>query len=279
MDSNIYSIATKIHASSKYRGLYFKTIERVVEDSLKRYSDPKLAEAKARLQLHQIWGAYYKTKAKFPKLLKNFEKDLQESKAFKESILPLLKIHASVDERLNEYETIYNFILENVGKVESISDYGCGFNPILFMSYWNSYPINYLACDIDSEELDFIVKIYKIAKKYGYVDNLDLKTQASDLYVDNLFKSQIIFLFKIVPVLLQQSPERFAEVLGSLDCEFLVVTFPIESLSGKNKGMEKFYSELFEKYVDKLSKHKKISIKKQIFSNELLYIIKYNIAN
>ena len=77
-------------------------------------------------------------------------------------------------------------------------------------------------------------------------------------------------MFKLVPVIEAQSPGRSLELMKGLNAEYIVVTYPVKSLRGKSKGMEKNYSESFERMI---SGNFNI-IGRKVVGNELVYIIR-----
>jgi hypothetical protein len=83
------------------------------------------------------------------------------------------------------------------------------------------------------------------------------------------FSSQYIFLLKTLPCLEQQKKGITKEILDCLDFEYLVVSFPTRSLTGKKKGMDEFYGNAFRGLMDERGwQHKSFEI-----PNELFFVI------
>ena len=60
------------------------------------------------------------------------------------------------------------------------------------------------------------------------------------------------------------------EILSDMNFGVAIISFPLKSLSGKNKGMEEFYSNFFETNLPE-----EISmLDKQVIGNELFYAVK-----
>ena len=79
---NRNKILEKILNSSKYRGIYRPTVERIVDELEGRYPEKELEKA-VRNKMHQVWGAYVK-KLNLGKLGQTFSNciKLEKNKVF-----------------------------------------------------------------------------------------------------------------------------------------------------------------------------------------------------
>ena len=84
----------------------------------------------------------------------------------------------------------------------------------------------------------------------------------------------LALLCKLIPVIEAEKPGRGFGLANSLDADALVITFPLKSLSGKEKGMYGNYSATFEKSLSegKLSNFRLINSGR--IGNELVYVCK-----
>src|SRR4051812_10164109 len=119
------TIVNQILESKKYKDIYRKTIERIVEDAVNRYGEKK-AEDKAKELLHQVWGSFYSTRPDFAKLLEKFSSlELPEDDydyALLKQVDDLLRIHASTVERMKFIDDFYAQIFAKTGIPKSIQD-------------------------------------------------------------------------------------------------------------------------------------------------------------
>lgn len=271
-------IAQKIFQSKKYQSIYPKTIERIVEDCLNKYSE-KEVEKKARQLLHQIWGAYFPARPDFKKLLKKFEENIKivggptshklNSQEVKEALLPLLKLQSSTKERIPALNDFYKEIFKVTGKPKTIVDLGSGLNPLtwFWMKPHLSPKTRYSAFDIDKNQAEFLKSIFKI------LNINQVKIGLGDILTDEFRKTDVAFFFKVLPLLEHQQKGSSLNALQKQNSKFLVVSFPTKSISGRQKGMVDFYSKQFQDLV----RNQPWQTKKLLFKNELVFIIKKGI--
>lgn len=202
-------LIAKIAASKKYRALYPKTIERVVKNVLIKHSaDEDEAGKKARNLLHQIWGIFYPTRPDFPKLLETFKSEIKAGKNIKEAILSILKLHASTKERIPLLNDFYEKIFQITGKPKTILDLASGLNPLTY--FWLPEGIKCHAYDIDREQAEFLTSIFNFLE----IDNV--KIGLGDVFIDQFPKADIVFLFKILPLIRQQQKTKSLPEIHSL---------------------------------------------------------------
>jgi len=261
-------IADKILHSRKYRSLYPKTVERVVESCLLKYP-LKVAEKEARNLLHQIWSAYYFGyfgRPKFDKILSTIKNDIEKGIAVKEALMPVLELHSSTRERKSILESFYKEIFRVTGYPQSITDYACGLNPLTIP--WMGLPKNteYTAYDIDTGEIKFIDDVFSLLKIQK------AKAIVGDLFIDLPQKTDVVFMFKVLPLLEKQQHGSAIEIIEKQKCRYLVVSFPTKSISGKERGMIGFYCEQFEKSAKTSGWH----AEKLLFPQEIVFVVKRN---
>ena len=243
--------------SSKYYMLYPPLVERILAEESKK-KDPEKA---AKTRLHQLFGAYVQGNAH-----KKAAAILKTGPAPEK----ILALHASTKERLPTLTEFYSFIAAHTGSPESITDLGCGFNPFSIPLMPVEFVKNlkkYNAYDIDMRTRDLL---------NGFFLTLGLPSSAccTDLAAETpQVEADITFMFKLLPVLDAQIPGRGYELAGELNTRFLVITYPLKSLGGREKGMERNYSEAFEsaEAAGKFGIYKKTAHIR--IGNELVYIL------
>jgi 16S rRNA (guanine(1405)-N(7))-methyltransferase len=179
-------------------------------------------------------------------------------------IYKVLELHSSTKERLKDIKEIYAFLSLFITEETSVMDIGCGFNPFA-VSLLHKSPKEYYGYDINIELIELINRYFEMNNLPSYkAEVLDIITETPRQ------KTDIVLLFKLFPLLQQQKKNRTWTLLDELEFKTAIISFPLKSLSGKNKGMESFYSSMFE---DNLP-NKYAIIDKKAFSNEIFYVIR-----
>jgi len=277
--------------TAKYNMLYPPLLARIyAEEKNKDSKDPTKA---AKTRLHQMFGAYVQGNAhkKAIGLLESgFCRDefqthpditecdviqrngcesfpTNENIAAKEVAASIMKLHASTKERLPYLEKFHGFIGKHTGNVETIMDLGCGFNPFS-VPYLVTHNLKiYYAYDIDMRTKD-------ILNRFFASQNLPQSADCRDLIVETpTEKVDLAFMCKLVPVLEAQATGRGFELARQLDTKFLVITYPLKSLGGRNKGMGKNYAAQFEKAQDAGALDKYAIVAGEEIGNELVYVL------
>ncbi|MCL2605035.1 MAG: hypothetical protein FWD90_11210 [Defluviitaleaceae bacterium] len=244
----------------KYTYLYPPLVERILAEEAAR-KDPDKA---AKTRLHQLYGAY--VQPAMYKKAKTILSAAEQAKA-EERHSPsheaesLLRLHASTRERLPHCLDFYRFIFEHVPPPESIVDLGCGFNPFsLPFLYEAGSGIQvklktYRAYDICTQQAELINRFFILHNLPPDAECLDLAatpdSESLILSSESLIpNSELVFMFKLLPVLEAQSSGGGFRVVRGLTSKHLVITYPLKSLGGKEKGMARHYRHTFQTAYD-----------------------------
>lgn len=221
-----------------------------------------LKQLKARL--HQTVLAYEAD----AKALKKLSERLDEAAAsgrdhVKQAALYGLSLHASTKERGFDIERFYPQLLEGIC-VKSILDLGCGLNP-LFLP-WMGLPedVRYLAFDASSACGLAVSSFFRAWGANGSFSQCDLSSGVPEAEAD------LALMMKLIPTLDRIKPGLGMEVLEKVSAPITAVTFPTRSLGGRDKSMERNYSESFEAELNKRGwPYSRIGI-----GRELAYIVR-----
>lgn len=262
-------IVENIKKSKKYRAVYIKTIERIVADCIVRFGE-KRAEKEAKNLLYQVWGAFYTTRPDFSKILNKIKieteklqsTDLQNAD-LKKIILPILQLQSSAQERVEILEEFYKKIFEITGAPSLIIDQACALNPLTIP--WMALPENvkYLAYDIDEEQTKFLNDAFNL------LGIKNAKAETKDILSDNFDYADVVFMFKLLPCLDHQKKKCSLEILKAQKCKFMVISFPIKSIGGKEKGMTEFYRNSFKLLIEK----ENWKVSELLFESELVFVV------
>lgn len=259
----IYDIINEIIVSKKYSGIDKSVVERISIEMSKRYKKSKELIKAIKNELHIINASFFDSDSHklANELLTNATENVPNDCHLSETILSL---HTSTEERSACLNEIYSvFLGKYIYATTSIIDIGCGFNPFA-LPFYHELPNEYHALDINTETINLVNKYFSFFHKNGY--NADILDVVSN---NPTIQGSLVFLFKIIPLIEQQKKGRSIQFLQSMSFEKAVVSFPIKSMSGKNKGMEQYYSSFFEELI----KNVYVVIEKKVIGNELFYVI------
>lgn len=218
--------------------------------------------------LHQVWKSFFiGGNINYKKILKNVRKKLEEGENPKQIFNHIMNFHTSTKERMTDLEGLYQIVFEKTGKPHSILDIGCGFNPLTTL--WMDLPAGskYHAIDIDINEISFFDELFSLIPT-----DFETSFEAADAFeAANLEteKYDVVFMFKLLPVLELQEKGSVLKILKEIKSKFIVISFPTRSLSGKNVGMKDFYAGFYEPIFQQLDRN----FEALEFPNELVYIL------
>jgi 16S rRNA (guanine(1405)-N(7))-methyltransferase len=240
--------------SKKYKYIYEPTVRRTVEKFVDRYS-PKELEKNVKRELHRIWGSFL-SRPDFDKLFKKVRDRVDSGEDELRVINDLLLLQSSTKERRGILGSFYKEIFNITGIPNKVVEYGCGINALTYPYMGND--IEYIGFDIDRELIDFLNSVFKLFSFKG-------GCRLGDVLLMDFEDSDITFLLKLLPLL----DKRELSILESIPSEFIVVSYPTESISGKNVGMVDNYRDSFNSLV----KDKGWDIDELLFDKELVFVV------
>lgn len=252
------TVLDSIKTSKNYKDICDKTIEKLIEQESPKYKKNKDIEQSVRTKLH-LWAKMF-----FSDFKKSQKALLDGENTDRDFYLQVIKRHCSTTERFEFLEEFFDDILSQCENADSIIDIGCGFNPIAYICFAKKHVKNYFAFDIVGECIDFLNLCFKDLKKDYVAEVLDASQDIPKNKVD------IVFLFKILPLLEQQKQGKAKEVVNAIDAKKFVITYPTKTLGGKNVGMYNKYSEDLKSLCEYCNA--KIVFEKE-YKNEIMFII------
>ena len=244
--SELEAFVNKIKASRKYRDICEDTIRDVIEKTLPKYRRTKEAIKAARAKLHRIQAAYLGSVPSRDELDALGRAYLQgDMEGVKAICLELMHGHASTRERLPILDRFYKEIFAVTGVPKRILDVACGVHPLSIP--WMDLPgdVVYWAYEIDDRLVNYLNM---------YFDAIGFERSQAQLQdvirTPPAEAGDIAFVMKMVPCLERREKGASIRLLKNLKVRYLVVSFPIKSLSGRSKHMPSFYSQAFSDMVD-----------------------------
>ena len=251
-------IAAEIKRSKKYANVDHAVVERIAAEIIPKYAKQKDILKAVKKELHIIHESFlheqYHAKAEG---LLSAQPKLDQALA-----LQLMALHASTKERLGQAAEIYEHISQYVTHETCVVDIGCGFNPFA-LPFFRQPPKNYHAFDINSATIQVLNDYFNLAGLPYHAEICDAVAQTPGV------RGDVLFMFKLFPLLERQKKGRAFELLHALGCKTSLVSFPLKSASGKEKGMEAFYTAQFERGLPS-----NLAIIERVkFTNELFYVV------
>lgn len=242
MSELLEKLVNQVQDSAKYRLILKDLVENIARNELSKGRSWKGTVKAVRNKLHQVGGAYQPLGIDYEQLnseLKSLPHDLKSPEA-KRFLIQTMGLHASTRERLQIMDQFFHETLSSLAPITSILDVACGLNPLALAWMPVSDSVQITVCDIYTDQMDFLNAYFEHFHINGKAYCCDLTQQIPSE------KTQVAFVLKTIPCLEQIDKNIGSKLIESLPSENLLVSFPAQSLTGKQKGMRQFYSEHFQ---------------------------------
>ncbi len=270
--ADLDQIVSAVASSKKYRSICADTIRRIAARELAVHGNVKAAVKATKRRLHQVYGA--------------FEYDLDHDAAYRQletayrqgsdceikaACRHVLGLHSSTRERLSILDRFYPAIFGLTGQPSSLLDVGCGLNP-LALPWMGLVPrqgsgqaagTRYLAFDIDAARIRFLNRYLSLAGFEPLARCQDVLSHPPDDEAD------VALLLKMSPTLERQEPGATLRLMERLRVSYVVVSFAVKSLSGREKGMLDHYQRQFLA----LARGRQWSMEEMVFETELVLVV------
>ncbi|WP_420645339.1 16S rRNA methyltransferase [Candidatus Leptofilum sp.] len=256
-------LTAQILASSKYREIAPDLVRRIGAQELEKRRSLKEAVKATKNKLHQVGGAYQQTKLNYEKSLEMLRETAVSHPNFRTTCHQLMQAHASTRERLLMLDEFYQTILANLPPIHTVLDLACGLNPLAYP--WLPLPkeVQFTAVDIYSDMLNFIQAFFEIARINGRTQQRDIIGNPPTDEFD------LILLLKTLPCLEQVDKNAAANLVGSLNGRYLLISYPTQSLGGRGKGMVENYTQQFQA----LANGRNWRVQRFEFATELAFLV------
>lgn len=246
-------IISEIKKKRELSGIDDSVVGEAIKEYLFRHNFSDVSSSKTlkivvkdiRAQLRRCSGRFQASSAKRIKLLKE------------DNLKGLLESHSSSKERLEAYPRIKE-IISNLN-VHSILDLGCGLNPLALASPG----IFYYASDIKSDELEIVRAFFEKHQIPGKVFVHDIRK-----INEPLPQADLVLLLKVLDVVEHRRHKLSEEILKSLNCKYLLISFPTKTLSGKPMNHPQ------RGWIERLLSRLGYTFKYFFTKNEAFYLVK-----
>jgi 16S rRNA (guanine(1405)-N(7))-methyltransferase len=237
-------IVAAVTSSKKYRTICVDTVRRIAEQEMSRHDSLKAATKATKRRLHQVYGAFeqaFDDDTALQRLAAAYQAG--SAAEVKAACRELLALHSSTRERLPILDRFYPALWAVTGRPASVLDLGCGLNPLALP--WMDLPgdARYVALDIDAGRVAFLNRYLALAGLESLARCQDLLTHPPQDPAD------VALLLKTSPSLERQAPGATLHLLDQLQTTFVVVTYAVKSLAGREKGMVAHYRQQFHEHI------------------------------
>jgi 16S rRNA (guanine(1405)-N(7))-methyltransferase len=255
-------VVTGVLKSARYRQVDPGLVRSLAQDEVDRRRSLKEAVKAVKDTLHQAGGAYLETKMAYAAWLEELHAAYQEAEV--SSRLALRKVmshHASTRERLPILDDFYAACLGGLPPIRSVLDIACGLNPLAIPWMGLAPGASYHAVDIYQDMMAFLDAALAFMPVLHRVETRDVIAACPDQPVD------LALVLKTIPCLEQIDKSAGERLLGAIQAQVMLVSFPLRSLGGREVGMAVNY----EKHFLSIARNKPWKIERFSFSNELVF--------
>jgi 16S rRNA (guanine(1405)-N(7))-methyltransferase len=244
-ERQIEHIVQAVFASPRYCHLHEGAVRNVARQEAKKQRSLAETIKATKSKLHQVSGAYLNRGAHYADWLKMLRAaaatgDQEHIRAVCSTIM---HAHASTRERLPILETLYQETLGSLGPVRSVLDLGCGLNPLALPWMPLAPDAVYYSCDMDAQLVAFITDVLGMLGQPGKAEVCNLLEGAPAQVAD------VALALKLLPCLEQLDKTASPRLLESIQARHLLVSFPVQSLGGRSKGMRANYEARFQELL------------------------------
>lgn len=261
----IIAVQTRID----YRNIHEEIILRIAARELAKGRGFKQTLKATRNKLHQIGGAYFSRSVDYEHWMVELDAlpGNLEDPDLQDFCRRMMQEHASTRERLSSLERFYNQTLSSIAPVHSVLDMACGLNPLAlpWMPLTENAP--YYACDIYSDMMVFLGHFLSHVSRTALTYTCDLTQCIPDKH-----RVHLALLLKTLPCLEHLDKFVGIRLLESIPAEYILVSFPAQSLGGRSKGMVKSYTIHFQELINE----NKWYVQRFEFTNELAFLLRRN---
>lgn len=258
------ALVAEVLASPKYRMVSAELVRRIGARELQAHRRLKDAVKETRNKLHQVGGSYQGVRPEYARWAEELRGARGDEGAWRAASLAIMQHHASTRERAPILDRFYAAIFAEVPGAARVLDLACGLNPLALPWMPVGAGATYLACDIYGDMVAFVGEYLQIAGVAGRAWVCDLVGGAP------VEQADLVLALKLIPVLEQVEKGAGLRLLRGLDAPAILVSFPAQSLGGRQRGMEAHYTQLFERLVAGES----WGITRLSFPSELAFLIR-----
>jgi 16S rRNA (guanine(1405)-N(7))-methyltransferase len=254
------ALVSDILKSAKYSRVCEELVRHIGADELSKRRSLKDASKATKNKLHQVGGAFLDSSLAG---LSGSLKTAAQSGDLRAACESIMAHHASTRERLPILDEFYPALFADLPPVRSILDVACGLNPLAIPWMPLAPGAAYYGYDIYRDMIDLLNTFWPLVGVQGSAAARDVSCYLPPEHVD------VALILKTIPCLEQLDKHAGLRLLEGLNAATLVVSFPVRSLGGYDKGM----AEHYQAHLHTLLAGKNWPVRRHDFAAELVFVI------
>jgi 16S rRNA (guanine(1405)-N(7))-methyltransferase len=232
-------LVAAVTESAKYRRVAPGLVAAIGAGELAKGRSWKEAVKATKNKLHQVAGAYLPERPDYDGWLARLAQASTPADQA-EVCKAIMAHHASTRERLPALEQFYITLFAGLSPITSILDLACGLNPLARPWMPLAPDASYFACDIYQDQANFLNRCFALLGVTGQATVCDLVQAAPEQEAD------VALLLKAIPCLEQMDRGIGPRLLDQVRAPVVILSYPAQSLGGRQKGMVTNYAAHFE---------------------------------
>lgn len=263
-DDRLEALVTAVRSSRKHRHICPGVVRRVGAGKLAAHPGLKKAIKATKRKLHQVGAAYLPRTMLYSRWLGELREAAQSGgeKGLREACARIMAHHASTRERLPILGRFYRATLSELAPVRSVLDVGCGLHPLAIPWMPLAQGASYFAVDMYADLVGFLGEFMALVEVRGRAEALDVLGPLPSEEVE------LAFLLKTLPCLEQLEPGVGRRLIESIPARHLLVSFPVRSLGGRQRGMLASYEARFREVA-----REDWAVRRLVFDAELTFLV------
>ena len=244
-DERLGRLVDAVLLSSKYKNVCKDLVRSIGFRELTKRHTLKEAIKATRNTLHQVGGAYLERGAPYGVWLDELREASRSRNRdlLRNACRNIMGHHSSTRERLQILGSFYAITLADLSPIRTVVDVACGLNPLAVPWMPLAEDATYYAYDIYQDMVNFLNECMALLEVQGHAQVCDV-TQGCPAP-----RGDVAFVLKTLPCLEQITPSASFQLLNTIRADHLLVSFPVRSLGGRDKGMVNHYEGLFRERV------------------------------
>jgi 16S rRNA (guanine(1405)-N(7))-methyltransferase len=254
-----------VRASPKYRSVSVELVRSIGARELAKRRPLKEAIKATKNRLHQVGGAYQERRIDYAACLDLLRQPARsdDSLEWRSACRQVMGQHTSTRERLPILDQFHTTVLAHIGPIRSVVDLACGLHPLSIPWMPLTDDVEYYAYDVYEDMVDFLNAFMALRGCRGRAEVVDVTGLQAMPSVD------LALLLKSLPCLEQLQSDLPLRLLESIPAAHLLISFPVHTLGGRQKGMADQYETRFRERLAE----KPWQVTRYSFATELVLLV------